>query len=812
MTFQHIGQDFTPPDVEGKVTGAARYVEDFQPEGLVYGRLYTSPMASGRVVGIDASEALRMDGVLGVITAADLPPTSAPDNPLLAYDDVTYIGQPILAVAAISDEIAENALQRIRVDFERRPFVTDPLQSLAEGGPDAYPDGNVLRQAAPLADENATIRGGISRIKWPAQEVEKFRRGEEPQGVEFADGWTYGDIEAGFAESAVIVEQSFVTAGTPHHCLEPRSSMARWENGKCYFYGSLQSQSAVNEGLAEMLGIEPENLCIIAENAGGGFGSKARAYPVMGVCGHFSRRLNRPLQLRITREEEFYIGVGRPGMQGWVKAGVRADGSVAAMDVIIISDGGPTGRNSASASAQHLSVVYTPTAMRLRNIPVFTNTAPRGAQRGPGQNEMSAAIAPIMDQAARELGIDRVALRRINAPHSDSPVYETQGPVTSAFLGEAIDRASELFDWEGRQARSGQRNGSKVRGVGVGLGYHAAGSNGYDGLLRIATDGRVHLHSGVGNLGTYSYAATTRAAAEVLKVPWERCEVVCGNTDRHLPNSSVQGGSNTIFTHTRANWVAAEDAVAKLKALAALRFGGEAAEYEIDGARVFRSDNADLGMSYGEAAALAIETGGNYSGESFPEDIHPITQRAVQGLAGSGLIGVARDNLPKRGIAPGLMVGMAEIDVDLDTGKIDILDFVGVADCGTIVHPKGLSQQINGGAVWGFGMAASERHVYDPQNALPAGVGFHQARLPTMLDVPAVMHNTAVDIPDPDNPAGARGVGEPSQGAAVAAVASAISDALGGHLFNRVPVTPDMIVNHASGREQEARQLALNTF
>ena len=812
MTFKHIGRDFTPPDVEGKVTGAARYVEDFQPEGLVYARLYTSPMPSGRVVNIDARQALRMDGVLGIITAADLPPSSAPDNPMLASEDVTYIGQPILAVAATTDAIAEEALGRIRVDFERRDFVTDPLESLAEGGPDAYPDGNVLRQAAPLADENATIRGGISRIKWPAAEVEKFRRGEEPRGVEFADGWTYGELEAGFAESEVIVEESFVTAGTPHHCLEPRSSMAYWENGKCYFYGSLQSQSAVNEGLAEMLGIEPENLCVIAENAGGGFGSKARAYPVMGVCGHFARMLNRPVQLRVTREEEFYIGVGRPGMQGWIKAGVRADGTVAAMDVIIISDGGPTGRNSASASAQHLSVVYTPTAMRLRNIPVFTNTAPRGAQRGPGQNEMSAAIAPIMDKAARGLGMDRAALRRINAPHSESPVYENRGPVTSAFLGEALDMASEMFDWEGRQARSGQRNGSKVRGLGVGLGYHSAGNNGYDGLVRIAPDGRVYLHSGVGNLGTYSYAATTRAAAEVLQVPWENCEIVCGSTDLHLPNSSVQGGSNTIFTHTRANWVAAEDAVAKLKEIAAMQFGGEAAEYEIDGARVFRADNADQGLTYGEAAALAIEAGGRYSGEEYPDDIHPITRRAVQGVAGSGLIGVARDNLPKRGIAPGLCVGMVEIDVDLETGKIDLLDFAAVADCGTIVHPKGLSQQINGGAVWGFGMAASERHVYDPQNALPAGVGFYQAKLPTILDVPSVMHNGAVDIPDPDNPAGARGVGEPSQGCAVAAVASAVSDALGGHLFNRVPVTPDMIVNHAHGREQEARQLALNTF
>ncbi|MEX2469904.1 MAG: xanthine dehydrogenase family protein molybdopterin-binding subunit [Pseudohongiellaceae bacterium] len=812
MTFTHIGNDYTPPDVEGKVTGAARYVEDFRREGMVYARLLTSPMPSGRVRSIDASEALRMDGVLGIITADDLPPSEAPAEPMLASEDVTYVGQPILALAAISDEIAENALERVRVEFEYRPFVTDPLESLTEGGPDAYLDGNVLNQAGPLADENDTIRGGFRRIKWPASEVERLRSGQEPRDVEFAGGWTYGDLDAAFAESAVIVEESFVTAGTPHHCMEPRSSMAYWENGKCYFHGSLQSQSAVDEGLAAMLGIEPENVCVIAEYAGGGFGSKARAYPIMGVCGHFSRLLNRPVQLRITREEEFYIGVGRPGMQGWVRTGVRRDGTVAAVDLIIISDGGPTGRNSASASAQHVSVVYTPSAMRLRNIPVFTNTTPRGAQRGPGQNEMSAAIAPIMDRAARQLGLDRAQFRRVNAPHSESPVYEDRGPLTSAFLAEAIDIANNEFNWSAREGQPRQRNGSKVRGLGIGLGYHSAGNNGYDGLVRIAPDGTVYLHSGVGNLGTYSYADTTRAAAEVLQVPWERCEVVHGNTERHLPNSSAQGGSNTIFTHTRANWVAAEDAVAKLKAIAAAEFGGEAGDYSIDGERVFRTDEPGQGLSYGEAAARAIELGGAYSGETWPDDIHPITQRAVQGLAGSGLIGVARDNLPKRGIAPGLTVGMAEVEIDLETGRYSIIDYIGVSDCGKVIHPKGLAQQINGGAVWGFGMAGSERHVYDPQNGLPAGIGFHQARLPTILDVPATMKHGAVDIPDPYNPAGGRGVGEPSQGCAVAAIASAIADALDGHLFNRVPVTPDMILNYAANKEQDYRSLAINTF
>ena len=811
MTFMHIGKDFIPPDVEGKVTGDAKYVEDFAPEGMVYARLLTSPVASGRVVGIDASEALRMDGVLGVLTADDLPPSSAPDDPVLASDDVTYIGQPIAAIAAISDSIAENAIDRIKIEFERRNFVTDPLESLIEGGPNAYPDGNVLMQTNSLEDENATIRGGISTIKWPASEIENFRNGKEPRNVNFADGWTYGDLDSAFAESDVIVEESFVTAGTPHHCLEPRSSMAYWQNGKCYFYASTQSQSAVVEPLASLLGIEPENVCMISENTGGGFGSKGRVYPTMAITGRFAQLLNRPVQLRITREEEYYLGVGRPGMQGWVKAGIRADGTVAAVDVIIISDGGPTGRNSASSSAQHISVVYTPTAMRLRNIPVFTNTAPRGAQRGPGQNEMSAAIAPIMDKAARDLGMDRAQFRRVNAPHSDSPVYESQGPVTSAFMAEAIDIATEMFNWTEREAAPRQRNGSKVRGLGIGLGYHSAGGNGYDGLVRITPDGRIHLHSGVGNLGTYSYAGTARAAAEVLKCRWESCEIVRGSTDQHLPHSSTQGGSNTIFTHTRTNWVAAEDAVIKLKEIAVTEFGGNVDQYDINNERVFKISNPEESLSYAEAAAKAIEVGGKYSGQEYPNDLHPITQRAVEGIAGTGLIGVARDNLPKRGIAPGLMISMTEIEIDLETGKYEVLDYVGIADCGTIIHPQGLSQQINGGAVWGFGMAASERHVYDPQNALPANIGLYQAKLPTIMDVPIEMANGAVDIADPYNPAGGRGVGEPSQGSAVAAVTSAIADALG-HSFNRVPVTPDMIVNFANKEEQESTLLAINTF
>ncbi|NQV68687.1 MAG: xanthine dehydrogenase family protein molybdopterin-binding subunit [Pseudohongiella sp.] len=810
MTFMHIGKDFLPPDVEGKVTGDAKYAEDFRREGMVFARLLTSPMPSARIVSIDASAALRMDGVIGIITADDLPPSAPPANPMLASEYVTYVGQPILAIAAISEHIAENALDMIEIEFERRDFVTDPLDSLVEGGPNAYPEGNAMVLTQPEGDENTASVGVISPVKWPAAEIEKLRLGKEPNGT-FTAGWEYGELEAEFAKCDVIVEESFVTAGVPHHCMEPRTSMVYWENGKCYFHASTQSQSSVNNGLAAMLGIAPENLCIINENTGGGFGSKGTSYPTMGVAGNLSRLLNRPVQLRITREEEFYIGVGRPGMQGWIKIGAKADGQVAAVDVIIISDGGPTGQNSASSSAGHISVLYQPDAMRLRNIPVFTNTAPRGAQRGPGQNEMAAALAPIMDKVANQLGMDRVAFRRLNAANSDSGIYEDQGPVTSAFMREAIDKGAEMFNWQAKNSLP-RRRGNKLVGIGVGQGYHGAGGYGYDGLLRILPSGKIVIHSGVGNLGTYSYAATSRAVAEVLQCDWGNCEIVHARTDLHLPHSSTQGGSNTIFTHSRANYVAAVDALNKLKEIAAAEFGGTVDDYSIAEERVFKTNDSTMGMSYGEAAQKAIELGGRYSGAETPDDIDPITQRAVAGIQGTGLIGVAKDNLERKGTPPGEIVGFVEIEIDIDTGKIEVLDYLAVADCGTVMHPQGFSQQMNGGGVWGIGMAAYERHVYDPQNGLPANLGLYQSKLPSMLDVPATMASAAADIPDPFNPMGGRGIGEPSQGCAVAAMTSAIADALDGHLFNRVPVTSDMIVNHVAQNTVDSVPLKINTF
>ncbi|MGM0631800.1 MAG: xanthine dehydrogenase family protein molybdopterin-binding subunit [Pseudomonadota bacterium] len=813
MTNKHIGKNFTPPDIEGKVTGTARYAEDFRREGMVFARLLTSPLPAGRVVSIDTSEAEAMEGVVGILTTEDLPQPPPPANPSLASDTISYIGQPILAVAAETEQIAENAIEKIRIEFERLPFVTDPLDTLVEGGPNPYPQGNTLIRNAGEAAAGTTASGtDVGEIKWSADAVASFRAGNEPSGVDFGEEWSYGDIEAEFAECTSIVEEPFVTIGQPHHALEPRTGMAYWENGRCYFHGSLQSHTIGIAPLAGMLGIDPADLVFINEYTGGGFGGKIFPYPIMAVTGHLARKVNRPVQLRITREEEFYIGHARSGMQGWMRLGLKENGEVGACDVVIVNDAGSGGGGSGSSSAGHISLMLQPKAMRFRGVSLYTNTTPRAAQRGPGQNEMAAVLAPIVDKAARQGGLDRMEVRLLNAPTSEDVFGPNRGTLTSAFMPAAIQQAADMFNWEEKRQLSGRRNGSKVTGIGVGMGYHSAGASGYDGLLRIGTDGRLYLHTGVGNLGTYSYSSVVRAAAEMLKVDWENCEIVRGNSDLHLPYSTYQAGSNTMFTETRTNYVAAMDAIRKLKEIAATDLGGVADDYDIDGERVFRIDNPSQGLTYGEAAQRAIEMGGEYSGEEYPDNLNDVTKRSVQALAGSGLIGVSKDELRHEGTVPAMTVAFMEVELDEQTGKIDIKDYTAVADCGTIIHPMGFSQSMNGGSVWGYALAAYERHVYDPQNGLPANVGLYQAKVPTYLDVPATTQVAATDIPDPQNPMGSRGVGEPAQGCAAAAMMSAISDALGGHLFNRAPVTPDMIVNHVAQNDFNTGELKTNTF
>ena len=799
MAYTLLGQDFVPPDIRAKVTGDAKYSEDFRADGMVFCRLLHSELPHARVTRIDASEALAMDGVVAVLTADDLPEVSPPNQPLLTNEPL-FVGEPILAVAAVSETLAQDALDRIVVDLEPLPFSIDPLDSLFPGGPDARSDGNVVAG-----------RREVRTIKWTAADFAAVEEGQLPTGEPAAE-WSFGDVEGNMAAAAYVLDETFVTQNLSHNCLEPRSCMAYWENGKCYVHGSTQSQTSAMPGIARLAGIEVDDLVYIAEYCGGGFGSKAGSYPLMGVAIQMAKKAGRPVMLRINRAEEVLLGSSRPGFQGRIRMGFSADGRLTATDLYIVQQNGPyAGAGDFGAAAGAVTLLYQPVAMRYRGVAVSSNTPPTGAQRGPGQNQIAMAVEPLLDKAAKALDIDPVALRRINAADNEGKYDGAQGPVTSAYQREMLDLGAEAFNWAERRTRSGQTRGSKVTGIGVGQAFHSAGRSGYDGLVRLTPDGKLHIHSGVGNLGTYSHTATSRVAAEVLKCDWENCVVVRGDSRLNLPWSSSQSGSNTSFTMTRTNYVAAMDAMAKLKEIAAMDLGGSPDDYDIGDETVFSTADPEVRMTYAAAAQRAIELGGRFSGHESPDDLHAITRSAVAAIAGTGLVGVAKDNLEHNAMVPAISAGFIEIELDLETGKYEIIDYLGVSDCGTVLHPQGLETQTKGGAVTGFGLALSERHIFDPQTGLPAITTMHESKLPTYLDVPSTMQSLAVEIPDGQNPVGAKGIGEPVQGCASAAVLCAISDALGGHYFNRAPVLADMIVNVAAGREQSHGPLQVNT-
>ena len=798
MTYKLIGQNFLPPDVEAKVRGKARYTEDMRVDGMLHCKLLTSPMPHARVRRIDAAKALAIPGLVGILTADDVPSFNPPQAPILSNEPL-YIGAPILAVAATDELTAIAAVEAIKVDLEPLPFVLDPLDSLRPKGPNARGDGNVGNLAVP-----------VQTIKWQESDFAGLAQGRLPMGRP-AKSWTYGDLDAGFRDAKFIIEESFVTSGVAHHCLETRSALAYWQNGKCILYGSTQGHTFEMPDLARFIGIDVDDLVYVSEFCGGGFGSKAVAYTLMAIPAHMARKTGRPVMMRISRDEE-YSAAARSGLQNYVKIGFRADGRITAVDLYVVQDEGPF---DAFIDFIHcgeaVSAVYQPLAMRWQGIPVFTNSPPRTPFRGPGTNSMAAMVDPYLDRAAKALGLDRLAIRRINAPDTNGgKVNGDRQPMSSAYLKDALDQGAALFKWDERSKRNGQRKGSKTTAVGVGQAYHNSGYNGYDGLVRITPDGKLHVHTGVGNLGTYSYASTSRAAAEVLNCRWENTVIERGDSRRGLPWNLTQDSSNTSFTMARTNYAAAMDAKRKLCEIAAIALGGSAADYDLAQERVVHRRDASRGLTFAQAAQRAIELGGRYSGHEVPVDIHVITKTAVATVAGTGLIGVSRDELPLSDVVPTFAVTFIEIELDAETGAVEIIDLVTVSDCGVVVHPKGLEVQLKSGSVQGIGLAHLEHHVFDQHLGIPIHASILASKPPSFLDVPVNIETGAVGKADPDHPLGAKGMGEPPMGAACGAMVSAIQEALGGVSFNRLPVTTDMIINALAKRPPAHTPLQVN--
>ncbi len=811
--YKLIGKNYTTGDLYAKVTGKAKYAEDYRADGMLFCKLALSPMPHARVRSIDASKALAMPGVKAILTADDLPaPANSindagtvilanPRGFLALTNEPLFQGQPILAVAAVDELTAAEAIEKIKIDLQPLPFVVDPLVSLRPGGPNARTDGNVWVRVPPPppkpGERPAQTPPELHTLKWTNEDFEDAKSGRLPLGKE-TEEWHVGDVEAGLKNAALVLDETFVTPNTSHQCLETRTTMAYWQNGKVYVHTGTQSTAQTVPAIGRWLGIDPANVVFISEYTGGGFGSKITGDITLVIPALLAKKTGAPVMMRITREEENAIGRARPSLHGRMKVGFTKEGRITAVDMYVICDNGPYDMvGDAFSSGRIVSVLYQPQAMRWRGVTVLTNTPPRTSQSSPGGMQGIAIMEPVLAKAARKLGLDQVAIRHLNAPAGKAPfgplVAGKQQYATSAFIKEALERGSEQFRWNERKVNTGKRNGSKVRGVGCSVSCYSGGTTGFDGLFVIKPDGRIYIQSGVGNLGTESWTDVHRVVAELLGVPWEKCDLTWGNTSKNLPWTCPSGGSQTTHAMTRAAHAVASDAISKLQQIAAKDLGGKPEDYVVANERVSRKGGGQ-GMTLAHAAQRAIQLGGVYDGHELPPDINKFTVGSATAMQGQGLLAVAKDKYPHDGNTFSFVATFAEIEADVETGQYRILDFLAYADVGTVLHPRALGGQIMGRSILGIGHTIGQKWVYDQNYGLALSRRFHHTKPPTILDIPDKLAWGAVEIPDPETPIGARGIGEPPVGGGCAAILNAISDALGDEVFRRAPVTADVIL------------------
>ncbi len=407
-----VGQNYTTPDLRAKVTGRSKYAEDFRAEGMLFAKLLLSPFPHARVRSIDTSAALAMPGVRAIVTADDVPGPrdqvsdagalikANPRSEKALTNEPLYQGEPVLAVAAVDELTAE----RIKIKWERLPHSVDPVASLLPGAMNPRVEGNVwIRPTAPPGQPVPIPE--VMDLKWTEAEAEEYKTGRLPMGKDTDPSWSYGDLEAGFKKADVVLDETFVTPNTSHQCLESRTSMAYWQNGKLFIHLSTQSTVQTVMSVVRWLDLQPENVVLISEYCGGGYGSKGTGSVTDIIPALLAKKTGTPVQMRVSREEEHSIGGARPAMHGRMKIGLTRDGRITALDMFTVVEGGAYGPgNDGNTASRFASLLYQPEAMRWRGVTAITNTPPRRAQSQPGGMQGIVLMEPVIAKAARQLG------------------------------------------------------------------------------------------------------------------------------------------------------------------------------------------------------------------------------------------------------------------------------------------------------------------------------------------------------------------------------------------------------------------------
>lgn len=752
--FSVIGQRVPKYDALEKVNGRAQYLIDLKLSGMLHGKILRSKYAHARILNIDISKAEALDGVVAVITAKDTPKIKfgfMKDNlPLKDEISLSYRDE-IAAVAAIDEQIASRAIELIDVEYEKLPPVFDAMEAIRDGAPQLHKEA----------------RKNIANIPF------SFKAGD-PESA-------FSDVEA------ICVEGTFKAHFMTHTALGTMGALASFDsNGMLTMWANAQAPFMYQRDMAEALGISGERVRVIQPFIGGAFGRGMDLYPVDVITALLSIKTGRPVKIVFSREEDFACSPTRQPAIFKLKTAASKDGKILARKVEVFLDVGAY--VSWGAFDARVMMATASGQYRVKNVqfdawPIYTNNPSSGTMRGAGNPQINFAIESQMDVLAEKLGLDPVELRlrNVNRPGD----VTTQGmKITTCAMEETLRRAAEEVGWKGRH-RAG-----KVRGIGFSTLFHVAGgarvyrSDGCGAIIKIDDFGKVTVFTGMSEIGTGSDTSIAQIVAEELGVPLSKIELVNKDTALKPWDVGIHASRGT-FIGGNAALRAARDAKNQLLRLAAKELREDQSNLEIKNGEIFSLSNSGNRIGYTRLLRRSHfkQEGAMIMSSTF---FDPPTEMSD-----------SETFLGNISMTYGFGTQAVLVEVDEETGRIDVLKVIAVHDGGRILNPIGAEGQIQGGIVMSLSYAMVEQLVLD--EGMVMNPSFADYKLLTSMEIPEI-RVSFVGEPDASGPFGAKGLGEHGCIPTPAALANAVYDAVKVRL-NELPLTPDKILGAISKKD-----------
>lgn len=770
MEYRYIGQDVKRVDAYDKVTGAAVFGADIDLPHQLYGAVCRSPYPHAKILSVDISKARELPGVKAIVNGKDNPVLYGAviaDEPFLAFDKVRYYGEPVAAVAADTLETAREAVRLIKVEYAPLPIVEDVLHALDSDSPVLHDSWSAYKKFAKVAAEDGTNL------------CDKFLVRK-------------GDVARGFQEADVIIENQYKTALIQHVTIETHAASVKVGNrGQITCWTSAQSPFVVRQYFSQTLGLSLNDVRIIGTYVGGGFGSKydLRAEQIAYMLANEVRGI--PVKVVFDRTEDFIGSVTRGEAVVKIKTGATSDGKIVAQEIDIFWDTGAyttMGPRVAQNGAIAASGPYEIPNIKINSYCIVTNKPICGAYRGFGVPETNWPCENQMDALANAICMDPFELRMKNALY-EGAISVTGEKLFSVGLKESLQKAADMIGWE-KGSLSVKTKDGKLRGKGIACFWKMTSSpSNTSAIVKFNEDATAIVIEGGSEMGQGSHTIVCQIVAEELGIPLENVQAANTIDTQFTPFDKTTTSSRFTFMMGNALILACKDIKEQLMARAAFTW-----DVEIDKVLYENGVITEVG---GLNRKIVVK---DLASSNLTKEMPPIVGR---GTFSTAPIYVAPDPNTAQSPRPTTFwiygTQAAEVEVDPDTGVVEVVSFSAAHDCGKALNLHTCTQQVEGAIVMGLGHALREELIYD--KGIPRNANMVDYKIPTVRDFPAEPAITFVDAPHKEGPYGAKGVGETALTATSAAVGNAIGQALGVRFFN-IPIKEEHIIDALASKKR----------